>query len=99
MRQIFKALSITFLIGVILAVLQFILSFFGIYAIASAFYILSILPSAFSVIVCEKLFGIDLPENQTLFLLVVVATIYLILTFFIYLSLLVVREIKSLNLK
>jgi hypothetical protein len=66
MKLILRALLITFLIGGILAVLQFILSSFGIYVIASAFYILSILPSAFSVMVFEKLFGIDLPENQNL---------------------------------
>jgi hypothetical protein len=56
MKLILRALLITFLIGGILAVLQFILSSFGIYVIASAFYILSILPSAFSVMVFEKLF-------------------------------------------
>jgi hypothetical protein len=99
MKLILRALLITFLIGGILAVLQFILSSFGIYVIASAFYILSILPSAFSVMVFEKLFGIDLPENQTLFLLVVAAVIYLMFAFFVYCFLSFVEGLKNLKLK
>ena len=99
MKLIFQSLFIALSISVALAILQFFLSFFGIYIIAYAFYILSILPSVFSAIAFEKFFGINLYENQTLFGLIVCATIYLIFAFFIYLFLSVVKEIKSLKLK
>ena len=99
MKQVFKALFIAFLIGLALAILQFILSFFGIYIIAYSFYVLSIFPSVFLTIAFEKLFGINLHENQTLFLLVVVVTIYLIFAFFIYCFLWLIKRFNTLDLE
>ena len=99
MKEVFKALFITFIIGVALALLQLILSFFEIYIIAQAFYILSIFPSVFLGIAFEKLFGIDLSENQTFFLLAVISVIYLMFAFIIYCFLWLIKRFEISDLK
>jgi ABC-type proline/glycine betaine transport system permease subunit len=95
MKLIFKALLIAFLIGVALAILQLVLFSFGNYTIAVIFYYLILIPSALLTAVFKDLFGIDLFDNQILFSLITVVTVYLLFSFFIYCLLWIVKWINA----
>jgi hypothetical protein len=95
MKLIFKALFITFLIEVALAILHLVLFSFGNYTIAVIFYYLILIPSALPTAVFRDLFGIDLFDDQILFPLITVVTVYLLFSFFIYCLLWIVKWINA----
>jgi hypothetical protein len=95
MKLIFKALLIAFLIGVALAIIHLVLFAFGNYTIAIGFYYLIIIPSVLLGAAFENIFGIDLADNQILFGFLVVATVYLVLAFFVYCILWIVKWINA----
>jgi hypothetical protein len=95
MKLIFRALLIAFLIGVALAIIHLVLFSFGNYTIAVVFYYLILIPSALLTAVFRDLSGIDLFDNQILFLLITVFMVYLLLAFFIYCILWIVKWINT----
>ena len=99
MKLVQKSLLATLIIFAALSLLQGVLSLFGNYTVAIIFYFATVFLSASSAIVFNECLGIDLRENQFLFLFVVIAEMYLVVAFFIYLLLLLIKRIKLSNLK